>query len=178
MKTFRGFAVFFILCVMCATAVFAQSSKKPKWTTYTTDYYGVSFDLPSTWTTDWDKDNKVFTALSPNEELALVFKAFKDETVEAGDLWEDAAKEIAGDDFKLEGDVEEYKNMGGLHAWLGIGHGTVNDVYAVISILAAINPKTDDNLVAYVFADPNVADDSDIETMEKILESFRVAKKK
>lgn len=176
MQRHLRFFVFMILAVLVSTAATAQTKKK--WTPYTTKYYGVQFDLPSNWKTDWDDETKVFTALSPNEELALVFKAFKDETVEAGDLWDAAADEIAGDDFKLEGEVEEYKNMGGLHSWVGIGHGTVNDVYAVISILAAINPKTDDNLVAYVFADPEVADETDIETMVDILESFRVWKGK
>lgn len=175
----RKFLAIFVsaAAVLCAAAGFAQTKKK--WTQYTAKYYGVQFDLPSDWKkTDWDDDNKVFTAISPNEELALVFKAFKDETVKAGDLWDAAANEIAGDDFKLEGEVEEYKNLGGLHAWVGIGHGTANDVYAVIAILAAINPKTDDNLVAYVFADPDVAEESDIETMVSILESFRVLKGK
>ncbi len=175
MKKCAKVYVFMMIGMLCATASFAQTKKK--WITYTTDYYGVSFDLPGTWKIDWDEETKVFTAYSSNEELALVFNAFKDEMVKTEDLFDAAANEIS-EDLKLKGDPDEYKNLGGLHAWVGIGHGTVNDVYAVIAILAAINPKTDDNLIAYVFADPQAAEESDIDIMVKILESFRVTKKK
>lgn len=173
MKKVVRAAGFLALGMLCATAAFAQAKKG--WTTYTTKYYGVSFDLPSDWKTDWDEETKVFSALNKDETLALVFHAFKDETVKTDELFNAAAAEISKD-LKIEGEPEEYKDLGGLHAWLGIGHGTVNDVYAVISILAAINPQTDDNLIAYAFADPESADEQDMDTMVKILESFRVVK--
>jgi len=158
MKTlFRLTFSLFLLASFAVSQATAQG-----WSTYESEAFGLQFDLPDAWTTEFDGDLLVSTG----DGIVMVVGAANDDSIDTYDLFGMMVENMG---FESEGEYEELEMAGGILGVLGTGVGEIEGETVGVILLAATLDAA--NYFAYIYATPE-AYEANVDTMIDIITSL------